>query len=134
MSFMPLAVFCLFLLGGLVSIFGVWTFFIVKNHIVINCRSEFFLGTVFCSVQFLEIQRGKELLHNRIVVWNMGTREGLCYFQGLNIIAKHFRRLFFILLIKDTLCAHKKRPTITQRSMTRISPLTHRDVLIIDLI
>ena len=39
-SFVPLAVFCLFLFRSFVSVFGVWSLFVVKEHIVIHCRFQ----------------------------------------------------------------------------------------------
>lgn len=54
-SLLTLAVLDLFLLRRLVTIFNVRAFLIIKSCIVFNCRFEFPLGTVFCSVKLFSL-------------------------------------------------------------------------------
>ena len=77
-SFEVLTVFSLFPFRRFVSDFSVRTFFVVKYHIIVNCRSKLFLRTVFCYVRFLSLIREKHF-HNRVFIRNMILREQLFF-------------------------------------------------------
>ena len=51
--------------------------FIIENHILVNCRSEFIFGTVFCAIQFFPLKTGEKGFHHRIIIRNVCSGKGL---------------------------------------------------------
>ena len=83
-------IFRFFLRWCLVVILWMRAFLIIKLNIILYCRSEFFFGTVFCSVKLLPLHIWKEALHNRVVVWNMRSWKWMYNPELFQVFAKSF--------------------------------------------
>ena len=83
-------IFRFFLRWCLVVILWMRAFLIIKLNIILYCRSEFFFGTVFCTVKLFALHIWKEALHNGIVVWNMRSWKWMCNSELFQIFTERF--------------------------------------------